>query len=200
MSTWRTSLTMLADLGDPSNRAAWEQFDATYRPMLMGFGRHLGLDPNDADEAAQRATIAFCESFQQGKYDRDKGRLRNWLLGIAQHEIANLHAERARQPIPASQRSSLDAAFSRLRDPQSVSLVWERQWQEHVLSVCLQQAGQNFTSRDLRIFEMLTTDQLGTNQVADKMDLTPAAVYKVKYRVLEFIGEVKAELEGGDRG
>jgi len=186
---------MLDGLGDPGDEGAWRRFDETYRPMLVRFGGHVGLDRHDAEEAAQRTMVAFCRAYRQGQYDRDKGRFRNWLLGIAKHEISGLHAERVRQPIPAGQRTSIEAAVSRLRDPESVSAVWEREWRDHVLSLCFQEARQRFSARDIRIFERLTIDRRGTDEVAEELDLTPAAVYEVKYRVLKFMREAREGMD-----
>ncbi len=195
MDSGNTSLTLLRGLGDPNNSAAWERFDAIYRPMLVKFGLHLGLDPTDAEEAAQRTTVAFCRAFQEGKYDQNKGRFRNWLLGIARHEISDLRAERARQPMTPAQRSSINDALALLSDSESLSSIWEREWRDHILSLCLQRAKRSFTQRDIRVFEMLTGERMSADQVAQQMGMKPAAVYQVKHRILKFMGEVKAELE-----
>lgn len=186
---------MLHGLGDPDNTAAWEQFDAIYRPMLVKFGLHLGLDPTDAEEAAQRTTVSFCRAFREGKYDKSKGRFRSWLLGIARHEISDLRAERARQPLTPAQRSSINDLLAILSDQESLSSAWDKEWRDHILSLCLQRAKQAFTQRDIHIFEMLTSEGMTAEQVAKAMDMKPDAVYQVKHRILKFMGEVKAELE-----
>ncbi|MBN1347387.1 MAG: sigma-70 family RNA polymerase sigma factor [Phycisphaerae bacterium] len=196
MTAERTSLTLLAGLRDPANAEAWQRFDALYRPMLVRFGLRLGLDPTDADEAAQRTSVSFCKAYQQGQYDPDKGKFRNWLFGIARHEICDLHTERAKQPISPGQRSSIADALSLLSDPDSLTKVWDREWQEYVLSVCLRRAKQNFTSRDMRIFELLTLNRLAVKQVAQDETLSPDAVFKIKHRVLKFMSQVKVEVEG----
>ena len=194
MDSSSTSLTLLAGLLDPKDQAAWEQFDASYRPMLVRFGLRLGLAREDAGEAAQRTAVAVCRAFRQGQYDRKKGRLRSWLLGIARHEIADLCKERDRQPTPVSERSSIADAVALLSDPETLSALWEREWQEHALGLCLQRAKQQFSSRDMRIFEMLAFKRMSADQVSREMDVSRAAVYLVKHRVLKFIVEVKGDL------
>ena len=195
MSTPRTSLTLLERLRDPSNHAAWQQFDEIYGPLLAAYGVKLGLKPQDAQEAAQRTTVAALEAFRHDRYDRARGRFSHWLLGIARHKIADLCAELARQPIPASQRSSVEAALSLLKDPESSSSIGECQWAGHVLSVCLRRAWQALPDRDMRIFESLTADGQSPAEVAGEMGMTRNAVYKAKYRVLKFMANVRAEVE-----
>jgi RNA polymerase sigma-70 factor (ECF subfamily) len=183
-------------LRDPRNRAAWQQFDEAYRPFLVKYGLGLGLVRNDAEEAAQRVTVAVVEAFRNGGYDRARGRFRNWLLGIARNKIADLCAQRAKQPLPASQRSSVEAVLATLKDPKSLSAIWDAQWREHVLAVCLQQAWRELPERDMRIFELLTTDERATADVARQMGMTRNAVYKTKYRVLRHMSQVREVLEG----
>ena len=78
-----TNTELLIGLADPQNRAVWQMFHDRYRPLLITFAKRLGLKEADAEDAAQEALIAFVASYQDGKYQRDKGRLRTWLSAIA---------------------------------------------------------------------------------------------------------------------
>lgn len=63
----RTTTRLIEDLKNPANAAAWSEFDARYRPLLTGFGRHLGLSPDDAAEMAQRALATFSAALREGR-------------------------------------------------------------------------------------------------------------------------------------
>jgi len=189
----------LNELRDSTDHAAWQRFDETYRPLLVAYGVRLGLNGGDAEEAAQRTAIAVLESLRQNQYDARRGLFRHWLLGIARHKIAELCRELARHPMPASQRSSVDAALSALRDPDTVTSLWESQWEAHVVSVCLGRAWRELSEQDMRVFELLTAERRSPAEVAQETGLSRNAVYKTKYRVLRFMNAVRAELEMADR-
>lgn len=194
-SSSSTSITLLAALVDPRNRKAWERFDRRYRPLIVRFAQQLGLSRHDAGEVAQQTTVSFYEAHQRGQYDPKRGRFQNWLLGIARHKVADFCAECARQPTPASQRTQMELAVRQLGDPQSVSLVWERQWQAHVLSICLKRARRDFPERDVRVFELFALEGKTADDVAEAMSLPKNHVHVIKHRVLGYIQGVKARIE-----
>ena len=190
-----TSLTLLEALANPADERAWEQFDRRYRPLLVDFARRLGLPAQGANEVAQRTAVAFFKSYERGNYDPARGRFKNWLLGIARHEMQDYCAERARQPVTPSQRSDLEARLTLIDDPHRLSSAWDDQWQQRVLTICLEQAAQRFSDRDLRIFTMLTAEAMSVSQVAGHMSLTESNVTTIKHRILAFMREARARIE-----
>jgi RNA polymerase sigma-70 factor (ECF subfamily) len=191
----KTSLTLLEKLREEHNDSAWKRYDDLYRPMLLKFALRLGLDQNDAEEMAQRTSIAVYTALQEGEYDRKKGKFRTWLLGIARHVIADMCAERAKEPASIARQDGGANVLALLRDPGSSSTAWEDEWQAHLLAVCLRHAERHFSSRDMRIFEMLAVQGMPAGRVARENQMSPSAVYQVKHRVLKFVADRKASLE-----
>ena len=161
----------------------------------MEFAIRLGLDRGRAEEIAQRSAVAFFDSYRRGQYDRSKGRLKSWLLGIARHEIQDDYAERSRRPVTPGQRSDVQDHFDLVDDAHRLSALWDRQWEEHVLTICLQRAARRFSERDLRIFKMLTAEGMSVSQVAGRMSLTDSNVATIKHRILAYMRDVRAKIE-----
>ncbi len=195
MSPYKTSFSLLRGLSDTDNQAAWQRFDSLYRPMLHKFCLRLGLDNDSAEDATQRAEFALYKAMQEGLYDPKKGKFRSWLFAIARNQVRDLCAERLKQPLSTGQRSSVDGAYTYASDPQTMATLWEQQWQEHVLNVCIERTRRTFSKRYLRVFDLLTFERIGADEVARKMDMTCDAVYQIKHRVLQFMRGVRAELE-----
>ena len=80
-----TTTQLLEGLADPANQAVWQVFDARYRPVLLAFARRLDLSAEDAADVAQEALTRFMTALREGRFDRDRGRLRSWMVGIARH-------------------------------------------------------------------------------------------------------------------
>ena len=196
MSPSQTTSTLLESLRSPHDDAAWRRFDARYRPVLIDFARSLGLDPHDAEDIAQKASMAFCKAHREGKYART-GRLKNWLLTVAHNEIADFCAERARRPLPTGQRTATADILATVRDPDTISTIWERQWQAHAVRECLRRASTQFSPRDMRVFESLTLEGRTVDDVAEATSLSRDAVYQVKHRVLAYLCQAREELESG---
>ena len=66
----QTTSALLEGLLEPSQEEAWREFDARFRPVILGFGRKLGLREPDAADAAQETLMRFLVDYRAGKYAR----------------------------------------------------------------------------------------------------------------------------------
>jgi len=108
-----TSTFLLEGLKEPENRTIWRSFDERYRPLINSYARRaFGLRIDEAEDSAQLTLTAFADAYRQGKYDRSKGRLSSWLLGIATRQIRNQLRRRARNPEVQVARESNATAFA----------------------------------------------------------------------------------------
>jgi RNA polymerase sigma-70 factor (ECF subfamily) len=95
ISATRTTTRLLDALRERDNEPVWAQIDARYRPVIAGLARRLGLRDADADEVAQQTLAEFVRSYREGRYDRSRGRLSSWVLGMAHHiALGTLRAAR----------------------------------------------------------------------------------------------------------
>ncbi len=177
----RTTTALLDDLADPANDAIWREFDARYRPLLVGFARRLGLDPEDAADAAQEALGRFVRSYRAGKYERGKGRLSSWIIGIARNCIVDA----LRTIASRRERPGLSAAGELPGDDQL-----ERIWSAERDRVILQQAlralreESRIDARTIRAFELVAFQQLTPAEAATDLGVTINDVYLAKHRCL----------------
>jgi RNA polymerase sigma-70 factor, ECF subfamily len=84
-----TNESLLVRLADASDAAAWDEFVAIYRPMIVRIGLGRGLQACDADDIAQQVLMSVSRAIGNWKKDPSKGTFRSWLRTIARNAIIN---------------------------------------------------------------------------------------------------------------
>lgn len=191
----RTTTAMLAALHDPAATAAWEAFDARYRPVLHGFARNLGLSDEEAADVAQETLARFVEQYRDGRYDRERGRLGAWLVGIARYRVLDVRRGHGRRPLRG------ESAMIDLDDDRSLGDLWEKQRRTRIAELAmtrLRDTGRG-DPRTLEAFEMLMVHGLAAPVVAEQLGMPIQSVYVAKSRIAErlqkLVGEIEAEFD-----
>ena len=70
-----TRASLLARLGDPQDRAAWQQFVQLYGSLVYGFARQRGLQDADAADLTQEVFLAVARAMGRWRYDPQLGLL-----------------------------------------------------------------------------------------------------------------------------
>ncbi len=194
LSLTTTSTLLLDGLRDPSNHGMWQRYVDRYRPPLVGYARRLGVPSEEAEDVAQQILLTFCEAYRDGKYDRERGRLRTWLFTIAYREIMNWHrAGRGRLATPGE--ASDAQAIANLPADSDAEVIWEQEWRDTMLRVCLEQVRSEVNPTTYEAFRRFVLDEQSAHAVAEELKITQNAVFLAKRRVLQ---RVKALLPSID--
>lgn len=192
--TTATSTSLLLALKDRENDDVWTAFCGRYQPLVLSFARKLGLTEHEAEDAAQETLMAFARAYERGAYDRDKGRLRQWLLGIAANKIRDVQRRRGREYVPdgiTDKTGLLDG----LPDDRTLSELWEAEWERSVLAACMEEVRRQVEPGTMRAFELFTLQEKPAEEVARQLGMTANAVFKAKRRVLSRMREVYQYLQ-----
>lgn len=188
----RTTTALLQQLHDPGDADAWTEFDARCRPLLVGLGRKLGLRDEDAADAAQETLLRFVREYRAGRYHRERGGLRSWLLGIARHCILDQQRRRA-----ARQERRGQSALDVVCGEEEVSQAWDEGHRRFVLQQAVEtlRCGSRLDERTIRAFELIALQGRPADQVARELDMTMNDVYLAKYRSLKRLRALVARLD-----
>jgi RNA polymerase sigma-70 factor (ECF subfamily) len=190
---WMTTTRLLDDLRE-SDEAAWQRFVERFRQPIVRFARDLGMTGDDAEDIAQETLVDFIRAYRAGQYDRDKGRLRAWLFGIAHRRVLNARRRLARAPhtVPPGQRTAL---WSTLPDDDVARRSWDVSWQQCILDQCIKQVRTEVEPSTIRAFELFAIEGQPAAEVARTLGCSRNAVFIAKHRVLKRVVELRREIE-----
>lgn len=194
---WITTTTVLASLRDFNDESAWGRFVSRFRQPVLRFARSIGLTESDAEDVTQETLVAFAEGFRKGQYDRTKGRLSQWLFGIAYRKAMDEQRRAARRPgVQAPPASS--SADGRLVDEATLIATWDLEWEQSLMEQCLEQARNEVEPVTFRAFEMVVRECRDAGEVAAALGVNIKLVYNAKHRVLTRVRRLRAEFEQVD--
>lgn len=187
-----TTTALLQGLHEEGGHAAWEVLDRRYRPIVTGLARRLGLSDQDAMDVAQDTMIRVLAEYRDGRYDRERGRMRSWLLSIARTRIADVHRKRA-----VRREARGESAMVSIPKEQELKDIWSTERRFVVLREALAdlEATSKTSDRSIRAFEMLVFHRRSVSDVAGELDMSENDVYLAKSRIARRLKETVHQLE-----
>ena len=192
---------MLDALAAGEDEGVWADFDARYRPILVAVARRKGLGEEESADAAQEALVRFVGAYRKGRYDRSKGRLSAWLLGIARNCIADAFRDKARIGAAARVSQIADEYAAEAFDA-----LWDEEIQREMLRQAIDRLRSNprMNEKTLAAFELVVLQDVAPSVVADRLSMAVSDVYVAKHRCLTklrvFLKDLAAayELDGSE--
>lgn len=192
----QTNTYLLEGLKNSRDGNTWQAFVERYRPMIIAYAqRSFGLSRADAEDAAQEALNAFFERYTSGAYDRDKGRLRKWLFGIATNQIKNLLRKNAKRPEVLSTKTTGPGSMDYVPDDSQLEETWKQEWQIALFRQCFDEVRRQVDEKTINAYVLYAERHLPVDQVAAQLGMTINAVYLAKHHVLRRIREMINNME-----
>ncbi|MCH2142839.1 MAG: sigma-70 family RNA polymerase sigma factor [Phycisphaerales bacterium] len=188
----RTTTMLLEGLGQPDDDAAWTTVDRRYRPIVTGMARRLGLTDADAADVAQETMVRVLGEYRDGRYDRERGRLRTWILAIARTKIADIHRKRG-----VRKEARGESAILTTPTEAEMEDLWATERRMVILRAALAdlQATSNLSARSIQAFEMLVFHKRTVEETSEALDMSANDVYLARSRITKKLREVVEQLE-----
>lgn len=185
--TYQLTTTLLLErLHNSHDAGAWKLFDARFRGVIVATGLRLGLSPTDAEDAAQDTMLQAVRDYQAGKYDRSRGRLSSWIIGIAHHRIVDVRRKKRpgalpEEPMEDRTPGSLEDV-SRAFEQALERRIFEQAW-EHVRVEGGAQA------QTIMAFELTAMRGVPAAQAAAECGMSVDQVYVARNRIAKKLRE-----------
>ncbi|MCG3126245.1 MAG: hypothetical protein CHACPFDD_01075 [Phycisphaerae bacterium] len=188
----QTTTQLLDGLHEPGNGGAWDEFDRRFRPILVGFLRHMGVNETDAADVAQETLACFILDYRAGKYDRQRGRLRTWLIGIARYRLLDMRRA-------ADRRRELrgESAIDDLPAESDAEAIWEAEQRRHIFEQAIGELRRTtrFNERTIEAFDRVVLQREPIERVSSALGMTPQEIYNARNRVVERLREIVQRYE-----
>ena len=190
-SQWRTRSSLLMAVKNPQDEKAWRDFDSTYRPLLVDFCRHRGLDENLAEELAQGVLVKLLHVMPRFQYDPSKG-FRSWLRVVTRNAIVDYLEKEGRQLGVGTGDSRIREILDEVAQPESeMSELLSKRMQFDLVCTAEAVVRPRFSEQTWKVYTALKDAKRihgrTANDVATELDMSVAAVYRAKHRVVTAI-------------
>jgi len=186
-----TTTLLLDQLKEDSNESAWRQFDERFRGVVVGAARRIGLDESDAADVAQETMLQAMRDYRAGRYDRGRGRLSSWIIGIAHHRITDVLRRKERGALQVG-----DTTLGQMPAMEDVSSAWSESLRDSVFRCAWEQVPResNLSDLNLRVFELAVIRGVPPEAVASECGVSVDQVYVAKNRVSAKLREIVERL------
>jgi RNA polymerase sigma-70 factor (ECF subfamily) len=190
VTTISTTNTDLLNGLKANDDRVWSDFCQRYRPVVISFGRSLGLSEQDAQDAAQDTLLKFVTAYRDGQYERDRGRLRNWLMVISRSRVRDI--QRRRREVILADKSNTAAFVEKIPDDRTMDEIWEREWQQAILNQCMAELRNKVEKKTVEAFELFVIQDWPAEKVAAHLGMSRSAVYQAKNRLISHLRKLEA--------
>jgi RNA polymerase sigma-70 factor (ECF subfamily) len=188
-----TSLTLLERV-QARQPAAWERLVDLYAPLVLHWCRRGGLQHQDADDVFQEVFRSVAEHVNDFRRDRPGDSFRGWLRTITRHKVLDHFRRRQQQAVAAGgsdvQRQLLEVPDPLGEDPDAA----ENELLTRQLHRALEDIRPEVEEKTWQAFWQVQIDNREPREVAAELGMTPAAVRKARYRVLERLRQELGDL------
>jgi RNA polymerase sigma-70 factor, ECF subfamily len=193
MDTPETCHSLIVRLQCRDDEAAWEEFVAIYRPVIVRVAVARGLQPTDAEDLAQQVLLSVARSIPQWEHDPARARFRTWLGRIIRNAVVNAVARRT-----ADRGIGGTGAMVSLRNtvsPQDDLALLETEWQREAFRWAADQVRDEVDTSTWEAFRLTAIESLPASEAARRTGKSIGAVYMAKSRVMK---RLKERLHGPD--
>lgn len=189
-----TRESLILQIKDPTNLAAWEQFVDLYRPVIFRIARARGMQNSDAEDLAQQILAAVAVAVGRWEKTGKATRFRHWLRRIARNAIIN--AITRRPPDQATGSSSVhDLLSSEPAENEPADLLIETEVRRELYLRAARIVRTDVDDDTWLAFEMTFLKDMSGADAARELGKTIGAVYAARSRVMKRLRDAVAELE-----
>jgi RNA polymerase sigma-70 factor, ECF subfamily len=172
---------------------AWERFVRLYSPVIYRWCRRSGLAAEDAADVFQEVLAAVVSHLPEFHRDGPQDSFSGWLATITRNKVRD-HFRRRQGRAEARGGSTAQRQMSEIAQPSEESIRPDAESEAWLSRHVLVTIRAEFETRTWQAFWRTTVDGQPPAYVATDLEMSVAAVYTAKSRVLRRLRQVMGEL------
>ncbi|MEZ6090269.1 MAG: sigma-70 family RNA polymerase sigma factor [Pirellulaceae bacterium] len=191
--------SLIVRVRDPSNRAAWDEFEQLYRPVIFRIARAKGLQHADALDLVQQVLISVAAAIDRFEKRSDGVRFRHWLSRVTRNAIMKALSRQPRDRA-AGGSGVLDVLSAvPAKDPETDALI-NLEYRRELFRRAAQQVRGEVQEGTWMAFELTALQQMSIERAAKVLSISTGVVYAARSRVMRRIRNMVLRLEDSDSG
>lgn len=186
--------SLVAQVQDPSNQLAWEEFVQIYRPVVYRIAVARGLQHADALDLVQTVFISVANSIGRWEKKNPSSRFRHWLLRIAKNATINAITRRPLdQPLAGSTAETLIREVPQ-SDCETGSLI-ELEYRRELYLNAAEKVRVDVHPDTWKAFQLTAIDGMSNAAAANELGKSVGTVYAARSRIMKRLTNIVAEIE-----
>jgi len=193
-----TRPSLLMRLRDRGEVHAWKEFVDAYAPLVYGYLRRRGLQDADAADLMQEVLRAVSIASARFEYDPNQGSFRGWLFTIVRNKLRNFQASAKSLALGTGDtgvKQLLEQQPSSGNDDESI---WIQEYERHLFGQAAERVRRTVVETTWQAFWMTAVEGRKATDVSRILNLSVAAVYLARSRVLARMRHEVQDLQGDE--
>lgn len=191
-----TRPSLLLRLRDWQDQQAWAQFVDVYAPLIYGYLRKRGLQDADAADLTQTCLRKVADHVDSLVYDPGRDSFRGWLFTIVRNQLRDFH-DRPHRLYQGSGDSQVQHLLENTTAPPADEIdQWECEYQAGLLAWAAEQVRPQVQETTWQAFWQTAVEGQSAKETAQRLGMTPAAVYLARSRVMARLRALVREVQG----
>src|SRR5262249_6836442 len=193
-----TRVSMLMALrNDPCDQSAWSAFVERYGPEIHAWCRRWKLQEADAQDVTQMVLVRLVRHLPDFTYDPSRS-FRGWLRTLTAHSWSDFIGEQVRgvrgaaDTVVADMLNTVEARVDLVRH-------LEETYDQELLEIAKAEVRQRVEPHTWEAFHLTAIDGVGADEVASRLGIRVATVYRARHVVQSMLRETLATLESDER-
>jgi len=188
-----TSTSLLALLRrQPTDQEAWREFVRRYGPRIFNWCRGWNLQPVDAEDVTQDVLLKLARKLTDFTYDPD-GSFRAWLKTLTHHAWSDFLDGRRRVGTSEGLQSleTIEAREDLIRR-------LDEEFDRELLEIAMNRVRLRVAPQTWEAFRLTALENLSGAEVATRVGMQVAMVFRARSKVQKMVQEELARLERAD--
>lgn len=191
-----TRPSLLMRLRNARDEEAWRQFVEIYAPLVHAYARKNGMQDADAADLTQEVLRKFVAVSHEFAYDPERGSFRSWLLTVVRNYARDQWARRSRVARGTGDSTMLRYLEGHASSEDDVPW-WEEQHERRLVEHAADRVRSRVQPSTWQAFRRTALGQEEASDVARELDMSVAAVYLAKARVIKKLQQEVRSLQRG---